>query len=270
VAWLAGRKDVLYGMFYVASCIAYVYYVRSTDNKKWGYYAAVIVLFICSLLSKPVAVVLPVTLLLIDYFEKRKLDSLLLIDKILPFAFAIAAGIRSVMDQRTFGALLTQNVNYNFIERIALGGYAFITYLWKAVVPVQLCCFYPYPPKVDGAIAFSYYLYPLAAIVLLALLVWAFVRKKNAIVFGGMFFLVNIILLLQFIPVGGAILADRYTYIPYLGLFFMLGWYISGFFEPGANKQTGYAALVVVAGYSLYLGYLSNERCKGWYDTSSL
>ncbi len=270
VAWLAGRKDVLYGVFYVASCIAYVYYLRKGDTKRWLYYAGVILLFVCALLAKPVAVVLPVTLLLIDYFEKRKFDIMLIADKVLPFGVAIAAGIRSIHDQNQFGALGTQNVAYSFVERIALGGYAFITYLWKAILPLQLSCFYPYPQKVDGAISGSYYLYPVGVILLLVVVVWAFLKKKKTIVFGAMFFLVNIVLLLQFIPVGGAILADRYTYIPYLGLFFMAGWLVSEYFEQGAKRQIGYILFAASVGYSMYLGYLSTERCKAWYDTSSL
>ena len=287
VAWLAGRKDVMYGMFFVAALVAYVYYIRAAGSKKWALYGAVILLFLCSLLSKPVAVVLPVALLLIDYFEKRDFsrysffDKLpgsddvkrlcaSLIDKIPLFAIAVYFGLRSIDDQKHFGALGTQNVTYSAIERLALGGYAFITYLWKAVLPMQLSCFYPYPPKIDGVLPFKYYLFPIAALVIIVLLVWAFVRKKKVVVFGSAFFLVNILLLLQFIPVGGAILADRYTYIPYLGLFFMVGWLISGYFEKGAKIQIGYAALAVVLVYSLYLGYLSNERCKAWYDTSSL
>ncbi len=95
-------------------------------------------------------------------------------------------------------------------------------------------------------------------------------RKNKVIVFGSLFFLVNIALLLQFLPVGGAILADRYSYIPYLGLFFMAGWFVTGFFEPGAKRQTGYIALSVVGVYAIYLGMLTTERCKAWYDTTSL
>ena len=135
---------------------------------------------------------------------------------------------------------------------------------------MQLSCFYPYPTKVDNSLPGIYYLYPLVALAALALVFWAFLRKKKTLVFGGAFFLVNIALLLQFIQVGGAILADRYTYIPYLGLFFMAGWLVSDFFESGANKQIGYGLLAVAVGYSFYLGYLSTERCKAWYDTSSL
>jgi len=270
IAWLAGRKDVVYGLFFMAALIAYVYYVRAKDGKKRLWYACVIILFVCSLLAKPVAVILPVVLLLVDYFEKRKPDALLFADKILPYVIAIIFGLKSIHDQKLFGALGTQNEHYNFFERIALGSYALITYTWKAILPWNLSCFYPYPTKVNGALPSEYYLYVLTVLVLLALLVWAFLRKKKIIVFGAMFFLVNIALLLQFIPVGGAILADRYTYIPYLGLFFIAGWAVSEFFEPAGNKKIGYAVVGIAGIYSLYLGYLSNERCQVWYDTASL
>ncbi len=80
----------------------------------------------------------------------------------------------------------------------------------------------------------------------------------------------NIALLLQFIPVGGAILADRYSYIPYMGLFFIAGWLVSGLFEPGGNRQLATPMLVATAVCSLIYGYLANKQCKVWYDTTSL
>jgi tetratricopeptide (TPR) repeat protein len=268
VAWLAGRKDVVYGFFYVAACIAYVYYIRTQKNKAL-LYTGVIVLFICSLLAKPVAVTLPVVMFIIDYFERRPFNKWLIIEKLPHFAIAIGFGIKSVLDQIKFDALATNNVNYNPLERFALGGYALITYLWKALVPVGLSNFYPYPVKDGNMISWGYFLYPVV-VALAIFLIWKFARKNRVVVFGLLFFLANIVLLLQFIPVGGAILADRYSYIPYLGLFFIGGYYVSSFFEPGKNRQTCYAVLGGAIVYALVLGYMSSERSKVWYDTSSL
>ncbi len=265
VAWLAGRKDVLYGAFYIGACITHIYYIRS-EQKKALWYSFTILLFLLSLLSKPVAVVLPVTLLLIDYFEKRPLNIKLLIEKIPHFLISLGFGYESIIDQQKFGSLNTLNVAFNFIERIALGCYALFTYLWKIVAPVQLCNFYPYPDKPLHAV---YYIFPLL-IAGLAFIVWAFGRKNRAVVFGTLFFLVNIILLLQFIPVGGAIIADRYSYIAYFGLFFVAGWFVSGYFEPGGDRKKGNTILIVTLVYTLALGYMSNQRCGAWYDATTL
>ena len=268
VAWLAGRKDVLYGTFYMAACLAHLYYLRAAGSNKKLWYAGVIVLFICSLLSKPVAVTLPLVLLLIDYYERNEWNKSMFLEKLPLLAISVAFGIRSMIDQKSFGSLETKYVSFNFIERIGLGGYAFITYLWKAIAPLGLSCFYPYPSKDNGSLPAYYYIYPLIALGILAA-IWYF-RKNKVVLFGSLFFLVNIALLLQFIPVGGAIVADRYSYIPYMGLFFMAGYAISVFFEEGGNRTTGNLLLAVTAAYSLYLGFQTTERCKAWYDTTSL
>lgn len=267
VAWVAGRKDVMYGTFYMAACIAWLYY-RNATGKKWLWYTGVALLFLCSLLSKPVAVTLPITLLAIDYFQDRKWNMRLLLEKLPLLAMSIGFGIKSMIDQKAFGSLATQSVHYNPLERLALGGYAFITYLWKAILPVQLSCFYPYPTKQNNVFPAEYYLFAVAALIVLASL-WL-VRKNKVVIFGALFFLINIALLLQFIPVGGAIIADRYSYIPYMGLFFIAGWYVSKLFEPGANAARGKLVLGSVCVYALYLGVLTTERCYAWYDTASL
>ena len=284
VAWVAGRKDVLYGMFYLLACVVYVYAARAVGSRKWLFYTGVLVLFICSLLSKPVAVSLPLVLILIDFFEnklwtsipsvenvadKLRINYRLLAEKIPFFAIAVIFGIKSVADQHRFGALNTLGVKFNPLERFALGCYALITYLWKAVVPVSLSCFYPYPIKENDALPVSYYIYPLIFAVLL-FVVFRFARKSKAVVFGLLFFLANIGLLLQFIPVGGAILADRYTYIPYVGLFFIVGWFVSLLLEKAATKQLGYVAGGAVLAWSLSLGYLSSQRCNVWYNAVTL
>ena len=269
VAWVAGRKDVVYGLFYIGSCIAYVYYLKANPARRTVTYLASVLLFVLSLLSKPVAVALPLSLLVIDYFEQRKWTISVLIEKVPFLLLAVAAGVRSIQDQKVFGALGTQGEHFNFFERIGLGGYALFTYLWKAIIPAKLLCFYPYPLKVGDHLPAEYYIYPfVCAVILLA--VGYFLRKRPYVIFGVLFFLVNIALLLQFIPVGGAIIADRYSYIPYLGLFFILGYFVSGFFEPGANQGSGKLVFGGVMAYALVLSFMSNARSRVWYDGMSL
>ncbi len=270
VAWIADRKDLLYTLFFMWSCIAYVYYVRAAGRSRFIYYLCVLLLFVCAILSKPVAITLPVVLFIIDYFEQRKWHRRIILEKLPLLCLSIAIGVISIRAQQNIGAINVLNEHFTIIERLALGGYAFIMYLWKALVPVSLCNFYPYPLKVNNALPLVFYLYPAAAAALL-FIVWKYGRKNRIVIFGTLFFVANIALLLQVIPVGSSIISDRYTYLPYFGLFFIAGWYVSAVFEPGYNKMP--PKLLVVGATViclLTLGYLSNARCCDWYDSISL
>ncbi len=265
VAWLAGRKDVLYGSFYLAACITYLRYARSGAGK-WLIYTYVA--FLCALLAKPVAVTLPLVLLLIDYYESGTWSKKNILNKIPFLLISVVFGIKSMIDQKAFGSLSSDGESFASFERIALGGYAFVTYLWKAIAPYNLSCFYPYPPRPNGAIEGTYYIFPLITLGILGL-VWWF-RTNKTILFGALFFLVNIALLLQFIPVGGAIIADRYSYIPYMGLFLMLGVAIASMLNNPALVARAKIIVGALAVWVLYLGSLTSARCSDWYDTMSL
>ncbi|MCW3123139.1 MAG: hypothetical protein JWQ38_2631 [Flavipsychrobacter sp.] len=269
VAWISARKDVLYVLFYLSACIAYLHYIRMANGNKWAWYIGVIVLFICSVLAKPVAVTLPVVLLLIDGFEKREWKVGLLVEKIPHLLIAITLGIVALKVQHAAGAMDMQTLHYSFPERIALGCYALITYLWKAVLPIGLNNIYAYPQKVNGTLPFVYYLY-LLAVMILAVLTWLYARRNRIVVFGLLIFMVNIALLLQFIQVGNAIIAERYSYLPYIGLFFIAGWYISGYFEPGEKKRNDSIVKSVAGIYMLALSFMSSARCAVWHDTITL
>ena len=269
VAWAAGRKDVLYGLFFVLSCTTYVHYLRTEGSKKIIWYVSGLLLFAISLLAKSVAVSLPVTLFLIDFFEKRKWSFRIIIEKIPHFALALLFGLISVHAQDKIGALASLDVKFNPIERLALGAYALCTYLWKAILPLGLSNFYPYPLKENGALPGSYYVY-LAIMAALIFVLWWYGRKSRAVIFGIGFFIVNIFLLLQFIPVGGAIISDRYGYIPYLGLFFLAGWFVSDYFEGKEKNTTGKLALGITLAYCVVLGFMTYQRCQDWHDSISL
>ncbi len=272
VSWAAGRKDVVYGAFYMLSCYAYLMYLERKDNKaqliKW--YAIVLLSFLASILSKPVAVSLPITLLAIDYFRSRK-DTIvnIILEKVPLLVISVIFGIKSMQDQVAFKALGTQDEKFNFLERIQLGAYALTTYLWKAIVPVKLLCFYPYPLKVDGSLPAIYWMYPLIITVLVAAVFYLF-RKNKAVVFGCLFFLINIALLLQFIPVGGAIIADRYSYIPYLGLFIAIGWLVDASATVPQLTALARPLLYGVLAYVVVLSVMTNKRSLVWYDSLSL
>jgi tetratricopeptide (TPR) repeat protein len=270
VAWLSGRKDELCAIFYVGACITYVYQkniATLSRSRSTMLYASTLLLFVCALLSKPVAVTLPASLLLIDQLQNRKWDARSVLEKAPHFLLAIAFGIIAITAQHAFGAVgVHQRFNYNALDRLAIGSYALAVYLAKAVVPTNLHCFYPYPVMHDGLSLICYAAIP--AIAVLAFITWKLARGNKIMVFGLLFFLINIVLLLQFVPVGDAIVAERYTYIPYIGLFFFAGWYISYLLEK--KDIIGKPVLGAAVLYLLWLGILSKERCAVWYDSATL
>ena len=268
VAWVAGRKDVLYAMFFLLACLSWVYFLRKEGFNKWLLYVLTVALFLCSLLSKPVAVSLPLVLLLIDYWEKQKLKPAVFINKIPFVLIAVIFGLLSVKTQASSGSLATASTGYSLVERTLLGFYSLVTYLWKAVIPMHLRIFYPYPGK-PGALPSILYLYPVIVITLLVLL-WKYARHNRAVVFGVGFFIVNIALLLQFIPVGTAIVADRYSYISYIGLFFTVGCLISEKFKDNLANKTGNILMGGAMTYCLAIGFMSHDRIAVWHDSTSL
>ena len=269
VAWVSGRKELLYSLFYLLSCITYIIFIRTNEAGRNKWYWVCLGLFVCSLLSKPVAVTLPLILLLIDLFENGQITKKDLINKVPHFVLSLGFGVAAYRIQSHSGALDVASASFGFFDRIALAAYAFFTYLEKLIWPTRLCNFYPYPAKVNGTLPSYYFIYPLVAIASI-LVIYRFYKQNRVVVFGGLFFIINIVLLLQLIPVGEAIMADRYTYLPYIGLFFIAGWLVSRAFEEEKNTKVR----IVAGGLSVIiitsLGFMSMNRSKIWYDSVSL
>lgn len=266
VTWIAGRKDILYSMFYLLACTTHLLYIRR-GNQKAIWYVATIVLFALSLMCKSVGVTLPVVLLVVDFYEHRELKIKLLIEKLPLFALALLFGFISTQAQKQVGALGTLDVHFSWIEKIALACYSLTTYTWKLLLPIGLTNFYPYPMKVNDALPTAFYLY----ILLVGGIffgIWKWGKNNRWLLLGVSFFVLNLLLLLQIIPVGGAVMSDRYTYLPYLGLFLIIGQLVSTYIDK--KPAIGKAMLVVVLMASAGYAWGTKERNKDWYDSISL
>jgi len=219
VAWIAERKDVLYVFFFMGSLIVYLKYIQQQGMQKIMLYVLLLLLFLLSILSKAMAIVLPVVLLLIDYYKGRKLDRTLVLEKLPLFALSLLFGLLAVHIQSK-GAIANFAV-FTFLQRICFVSYGIVNYVYNVFVPIHLSAFYPYPSLVDGHIPSVFYFTPFIVIVLLGAVIYL-VKKNKVVFFGFAFFMITIVMVLQFISVGKAIMADRYSYLSYVGLFFII------------------------------------------------
>lgn len=268
VAWASEQKDLLYSLFYIAAIISYLLWIKTNKKHKW--YFISLVLFLFSLLSKSMAVTLPVLLLLIDWFLGRNKIKASLVEKLPFFALSILFGVMAIISQSEANALdIVPDVTV--IDRIFLVSYAIVFYLFKLFVPVKLSVMHYYPAKVGGFLPLYYYLMPLVIIALIYL-IYKIKTGKRIFIFGTLFFLITISVVLQIIPVGGSVVSERYTYIPYLGLFLIVSYYYYSLLESKnrlARKTKSWIYAIGIA-YLCFLAVTTYDRIYVWEDGITL
>lgn len=253
VAWISEMKDVLYTFFFLLALITYHYYVNKPDKKtKW--YLWTIFLFILSLLSKPSAVIFSVVLLAMDLYYERLWRWKTWIEKIPFFLLSLAFGIITILAQE--GAIQELGPVLKGYERALIVIYSYMLYLWKFFLPINLSAAYPYPIKDGGVLPTEYFIIPIAFIAL-CIIVYL-LRKNKKFIWGILFFTINLLMVIQIIPVGGMIASERYTYIPYIGLSFsaltLMGKYIK-------NIKLNYIILGIVV---VIFTFLAHQRTYYW------
>jgi tetratricopeptide (TPR) repeat protein len=260
VAWITERKDVLYGAFYFGALLAYVRYTRVPARRKL--YLLALALFSLSLLAKIQAVALPLSMLLIDYYFKRR-GSLKLLEEKLPFfVLSVVVGIVGVLILAKTGTL-NQSAHTTLLDRLLLGAYAFWVYLVKAVVPYELSAVYVHP-----AVLTPIFYMPLLATLALACWLWRQYRcDHRAIVFGFLYFTANIVFVLQVLAAGQGFLADRYTYVAYFGLFFLAATAFDSAFRVPTRRPYMIAVAII---YMVALGGITWKQCGVWENGETL
>ncbi len=263
VAWVSERKDLLYTLFFLLSLIRYLKYLKTQSSKNllitglW---------FLMSCMSKSAAVTLPVVLLAIDWYYHRKWNVKVILEKIPFFVISLVFGILAILSQDTAIQDLTPILSLG--ERVLIVCWGIFLYIAKTVVPVELSAFYPYPLKVNDMLPWYYYVSPVF-VALLGFFVWYSRKWGREVIFGFAFFFITISLVLQLMPVGGAIIAERYTYVPYLGLFFIMVWPLEklesrSISEKLMKRAKNYMIFLILL--LLTFAYLSAERVKFWKD----
>jgi len=260
VAWISGRKDVLYVFFFLSALLAYVRHAR-TGAGMGRFYGLSLVLFVCSALSKGMAVAFVPVMFLVDGYVGRRITVRSIVEK-LPFVvLALVFGAVAVIAQATAGAIpLTHG--YGLAERFALACYGLGFYVVKTLAPWALSAFYPYPAAASGGLprVVIFSVFAVAAVVAAAVL-----KRKSfpAAAFAVGFYLATVVLVLQVFPVGSAVAADRYTYLSGIAASFLIAAALCA-----VPFRRWIAATVLVA--ALLLSGATWARCRVWHDGLTL
>ncbi|MDP4267514.1 MAG: glycosyltransferase family 39 protein, partial [Bacteroidota bacterium] len=206
VSWISGTKDVLYTFFLIISLYSYLLYL---EKKKFSpYYIYSLVFFILSCLSKAMAVVLPLLLFLIDYLHNRKADFRMFAEKIPFLLISLVMGIVTIYAQKS-GNAIGEVTTTSFWQNLLIASHGILFYIYKMLLPYNLSAFYPYPNQVSGTLPFKFLIAPVFVFAIFGLIFWS-KKYTKIIIFGFLFYLLNILQVLQILPVGNAIAAERY------------------------------------------------------------
>ena len=258
VAWVSERKDVLYTLFFLAGHITFTKYIDTGVKKE---YWMTLLFLVLSLLSKPAAVIFPVSLFCIDILRSRTFSFKLFTEKIPFFIPALLMGLLTISGQKEIGA--TGEEYFGLGSNILFGFYGIMMYFFKLILPFGQSAFYPFPP-INEKLSTVYYIAPLFTL-LLALITYITWKKHKAVAFGISFYIVNLLLVLQVFSVGSAVIAERYTYVPYIGIFYIAGYLLTILVKKDVKKS--YQVTVPVG---LIFSILAFLQVQNWKDGAAL
>jgi Flp pilus assembly protein TadD len=237
VAWVAERKDVLSALFWILTMWAYARYVEARSVRR---YLPVLLLFAAGLMAKPMLVTLPFALLLLDYWPLQRFNrnlGPLLVEKIPLFVLATASSAVTYVAQQRGGSVAGLQA-LPFDLRVSNAIISCVTYIGRMFWPLQLAVFYPHARE-----AFPAWRVIGSACILVAVTAIAISRrKKQPYVTAGWFWYVGTLVpVIGLVQVGQQASADRYTYIPLIGLFVAIAWLVPALIprkaEPGPERR---------------------------------
>jgi Flp pilus assembly protein TadD len=269
VAWIAERKDVLSTLFWLLTLYAWLAYVRS---KKAGPYALALVLFALGLMAKPMLVTLPFTLLLLDFWPLGRLTLPLrwatakgfLREKAPLFILSAASSVVTLTAQAKAGSVAGL-AQIPLAERFLNACNSYIAYLAKTVWPSALSVFYPHPRAGDLTATAA-----LSCLVLAGITAGAIALRRRApyAPFGWLWYLGTLVPVIGLVQVGKQAMADRYTYVPLIGVFIAAAWGLAELEREHRVRRAWIAAAAVAV-----LGVLSAAtriQVRTWANNDAL
>lgn len=259
VAWVSERKDVLSTLFFMLTILAYV---RYAEKPKIIRSLTAVLIFALGLMAKPMLVTLPFVLLLMDYwplkrfdfgkkratvktdsaYSRYKLIRKLVFEKTGFFVLSALSSITTFFVQKHGGAVQRIEV-FPFGTRVANAAIGYVGYLWKMLWPQKLAIFYPYHAERITVLKTA-----AAVFLLLVITVWVIKRARSDkyLAVGWFWYIGTLVPVIGLVQVGHQALADRYTYIPLIGIFIMFSWYVPTLLAGYKLKKLLLTALTVI------------------------
>lgn len=273
VVWVSERKDVLCAFFFLLSALAYLKYTSSGHSKKQVFYAASLISFIFSLMSKPMAVSLPVVLLILDFYPLNRFTTgfkgtkVMIIEKLPFFLLSIAASLITIWASSA-GAALEGLERLPFMTRLLVASKTSIFYLGKMILPQNLVPIYPYPVKIDP---FSIeYLVPVFLLAVITILCLWLIRKERLFMAIWLYYIATLAPVIGIIQVGIQASADRYTYLPSLGPFLITGIGVVAVLNRCAKKAIQFSIIVALFLSLSVLGIRTVKQIYIWSNSITL
>ncbi len=268
VSWTIGGVYLLSTTFFLAALIQYLKFLR---DHQWKYYWVSLLATTGALLSSFYAVSLPLVIVLVDMLRHRPLTKRILLEKLPFFGISVLFGIIAVVVMEEPGSLQKAR---SFTEGILFGAYGYIHYIYQFLWPLNLSAFYPYPDQQQEWLPWIYYAAPLLMLGVLGLSIF-YGKTGRLWAWGMLLYSVSILLFLKFSfldPYGKYIAADRYTYIPSLGLSFAAAVLFDQMISRLSFKQRSYKIpLYIGLGiFAMILVVVSYQRNKIWQNSETL
>ncbi len=241
VAWVSERKDVLSAFFWFLTTWLYLDYV---ERPNWRRYLLSLGAFCLGLMSKQMLVTLPFVLLLLDYWPlkrpKTTLISRLVMEKVPYVALSVAASVIAFKVQHSAGAVLTVD-SIPITTRAANALISYVAYLAQFFWPSGLAMFYPYPPSLPA--------WQIAGSALILIAITALSIRRPYLTVGWLWYLGTLVPVIGLVQVGLQARADRYTYIPMVGISIMLAWGVAEIMERRARFTLAALSVLVCAAW---------------------
>ncbi len=261
VAWISEWKDVLSTFFFLLALGSYVRFVR-TDHKRW--YVALLLCYALSLISKSMAVTLPALLLLLDYWPLRRTAWRRAVLEKLPLLVMAAGSSAMTFVAQSTGKSVAALDRISIGTRLANSALAYLIYIYKLIIPTDLAVFYPYPAHFNVAPVLAV----LVTLVVISVLALRLATRRRYLAVGWFWFLGTLIPVIGIVQVGAQSMADRYSYVPSIGLFIVAVWWSADAVDESRVGRwiAGVAAAFVLCLFTV----LACQQVQYWRDTESL